>query len=67
MAILLWIPSQGGPHATMEVANNEMVPVPEIEQTRVVYVDGQLLLKYVEQRLGRGDHFKGCGKNIRNG
>ena len=41
----------------MEAAGNEMVPVPDVEQTRVVYLDGQLLLKYVERRLGRGDHF----------
>lgn len=60
----------GGPRATMEAANNEIVAVPNIEQTRVVYVDGQLLLKYVERRLGRGDHFKdvaetlGIGRNI---
>lgn len=53
----------------MEAANNEIVPVPNIEQTRVVFVDGQLLLKYVERRLGRGDHFidvaesLGMGKN----
>lgn len=54
----------------MEAAGNEMVPVPEIEQHRVVYVDGQLLLKYVERRLGRGDHFidvartLGMGRNV---
>ena len=47
-----------------------MVPVDDIEQMRVVYVDGQLLLKYVERRLGRGDHFSdvartlGVGRNV---
>lgn len=45
------------PRAPMEAANNEVVALPNIEQTRVVYVDGQLLLQYVERRLGRGDHF----------
>ena len=54
----------------MEATDNEMVPVPDVKHTRVVYVDGQLLLKYVERRLNRGDHFKdvaemlGMGKNI---
>ena len=44
--------------------------VPGIRQTRVAYVDGQVLLKYVEQRLGRGDHFNdvartlGLGRNV---
>lgn len=54
----------------MEAAGNEMVQVPDVDITRVVYVDGQLLLRYVERRLGRGDHFKdvaetlGMGRNI---
>lgn len=52
-----WFMNCLGPSATMEAASNEMVLVPDVEGTRVVYLDGQVLLEYVERRLGRGDHF----------
>ena len=71
VAILPWKAWPGGPRATtMEAAHIDMVPDPNDEQTRVVYLDGELLLKYVERRLARGDHFVdvaealGIGRNI---
>ena len=42
----------------MEAAGNEMVPVPDVEQTRVVYLDGQLLLVEADMRMGRPNIFR---------
>ena len=53
VGILPWLPCRGGPHTTMEATCNEMVPTLGIPQTKVVYVDGNVLLKYVEDDLAK--------------
>lgn len=41
----------------MEVGDNEMVIGNETPTTRVLYVNGNVLLKYMERQLGKGGHF----------